>query len=285
LANPGDGTIIAMMSDARVQGLLDLAKRLATEAAAIALPRLGKVAVRRKPDDSVVTETDHAIQGHVLDAVAGSYPDHAVCAEETLMRPSDFTSPTHARYCWVVDPLDGTRNYASGLPCFSTSLAVLDYGRPIIGVVFEHNLKWLYAAGAGLGATCNNAPIHVEENPANSDMLVGIPSSKDQQTVNVLRDWVATPGLVCRNLGSIALHLSFVASGALAAAFCKRSKIWDIAAGALLVSEAGGRITDLSGVDWMSFDLAVDPNEDLPILAAAPKTHQRLLASIQAATR
>jgi fructose-1,6-bisphosphatase/inositol monophosphatase family enzyme len=113
------------------------------------------------------------------------------------------------------------------------------------------------------------------------DLLVGIPSSKDRLTVSVLREWAAQPGMVCRNMGSTALHLAMVASGALGAAFCKQCKIWDIAAGVLLVTEAGGRCTNVDGTDRLPFDLAADPNQDLPILAAAPKTHERLIRSIQ----
>ena len=199
----------------------------------------------------------------------------------------DIVSPaaTEARFCWVIDPLDGTRNYAYGVPCFSTSLAVLDRGRPVVGVVFEHNQKLLYAAIAGMGATCNGSGIRAAEVLEGRDVLVAFPSSKDQTTVDVRRDWVPRRGLVGRNLGSTALHLALVASGALSAAFCKRSKIWDIAAGGLLVTEGGGLITDLSGAERMSFDLAAAPDEDLPVLAAALQTHRQLLATIQAATR
>jgi fructose-1,6-bisphosphatase/inositol monophosphatase family enzyme len=91
------------------------------------------------------------------------------------------------------------------------------------------------------------------------------------------------PGLIWRNLGSTALHLGLVASGALTAAFCKRAKIWDVAAGVLLVTESGGRITDLSGADLAPFDLTDPPDRDLPFLAAAPKTHERLLRTIRTA--
>ena len=283
LVNPGIHVIIGQMPARTVQGMLDFAKRLAAEVSPIALSGFGETTVAYKADDSVVTEADLAIQDHILTGIARAYPDHAVCAEETQSESHTFPERTDARYCWAIDPIDGTRNYASGLPCFSTSLALLDAGRPVVGVVLEHNLGLLYAAAQGSGTTCNDAPIHVEEVPEGSDMLVGFPSSKDQLTVDVLRDWVPRPGLIGRTLGSTALQLALVASGALTATFSKRSKIWDIAAGVLLVSEAGGCSTDISGANRMSFDLTVDPNEDLPCLAAAPKAHERLLASIRTA--
>jgi myo-inositol-1(or 4)-monophosphatase len=276
------------MADKLVQDMLDLAKRLAHEATAIAQARFGRIhpsQVTRKPDDSVVTETDHAIQAHLLKAVGEAYPEHAICAEEAF-EPTDVSAdPATARYCWVMDPLDGTRNYTSGFPCFATSIAVLDQGRPVVAVVLEHNLQLLYAAAAGQGATLNGRPIHTVEAPVDGDMLVGIPSTKDRLTVSVLRSWTATPGLICRNTGSTAFHLGMVASGALAAAFCRRAKIWDVAAGVLLVTEAGGRATDPFGDECVPFKLDADPDADVPSLAAAPRTHERLLESIRAAVQ
>ena len=108
-----------------------------------------------------------------------------------------------------------------------------------------------------------------------SEPLYGPPTS-------VLQSWAATEGFVCRNLGSTALHLAMVASGVLAGAFAKRSKIWDIAAGWLLVSEAGGRITDIRGQDQLPFALDADPNRDLPFLAAPPEMHKYLLETVRA---
>ncbi len=281
LANPLTGGIITQMPTPAIKDMLDLAVRLATESTSIALSRFGHTTTTLKADDSVVTEADHMVQDHILGGIAGAYPDHAVCAEETLSQSHRFPGRTDAQYCWVIDPIDGTRNYASGLPSFSTSIGVLDRGRPIAGVVYEHNVRLLFTAGLGMGASRNGTPVHVEEVPKGCDVLLGIPSSKDRMSVNILRDWVAEPGLVCRNFGSTALHLAYVASGALGAVFCKRAKIWDIAAGVLIVTEAGGRITDAQGVDRTSFDLSLDSNEDLPFLAAAPLVHDRLLESIR----
>lgn len=263
--------------------MLNLAKQLACAAGEFSLPRAGRELVEYKPDSSLVTEVDRSVQAHIVSAIRERFPDHAFLAEETIPGPASRCDPASTRYCWVIDPLDGTRNYVSGFPCFATSLAVLERGRPVIAVVFEHNLGSAYTAVAGQGAKFNDHPIHVEEVPADSDMLVAIPSSKDQLTVDVIRSWVATPGIICRDLGATTFHLALVASGALAAAFCKRSKIWDVAAGALLVTEAGGRITDPVTGNPLLFDLAVDPNTDIPFLAAAPQTHQRLLGTIQTA--
>ena len=277
--------MIELMQDSLNYELLALAKRLATEATSLARSPSERVEIRRKPDTSVVTDVDYAIQARILEAIAETYPDHAVRAEESVLDPTAHAQPGSARYCWVVDPLDGTRNYASGFPFFATSIAVLDQGRPVVGVVHEHNLGFCYAAVLGQGATLNDRPIHVHEPPADDDWLVAIPSSKDSFTVEVINAWVSTRGFVCRNVGSAAVHLAMVASGALTGAFAKQCKLWDIAAGLLLITEAGGRITDPDGDELLPFRLDGDPEADVPFLAATPDSHRHLLTTIPTARK
>jgi myo-inositol-1(or 4)-monophosphatase len=192
--------------------------------------------------------------------------------------------PSAARYCWVIDPIDGTRNFVNGVPCFSTSIAVLDRGQPVVGVVVEHNRRDVFEATLSGGARLNGDPIHCADPPPNRDTLIGLTSDKTSLTRKVLEAWSATQGIVLRNLGSTAVHLALVASGALAADFCCLCKIWDIAAGALLITEAGGRITTPYGDPRIPFDLSLEPTAKLPILAAAPATHERLLRTIRNAT-
>ena len=265
------------MQGSPLSEMLNLATELGVEAASISQARFGKAVSQRKADDSVVTDTDYAIQAQIVKRIGEAYPDHAILAEETPSGGDDRRDPTRARYVWVVDPLDATRNYASGLACFATSIAVLDHATPIVGVVYEHNLRHLYTAVSGGGAFLNGRSIRVVEPPMNHDHLIGIPSSKDELTVRVLRSWVGTNGFILRNLGAATLHLAMVASGALEAAYGKQTKIWDIAAGVLLIREAGGLITDPSGADLLPFDLTADPNRDLPFLAGGPTMHGRLL--------
>lgn len=260
--------------------LLKLATRLAKEAGEIALAA-DRVDATRKPDDSLVTETDHTMQAHILDAVAKEFPDHGAIAEEEIRTPQTLAPAVHARFTWVIDPLDGTRNFVAGVPCFATAIAVLDGGYPVVGVVAEHNVGQVYAASLGHGATLNGQPLRCLEPAPNSDWLLGIPSTKDDLTVAVIRHWATISGFVNRNFGSTAVHLGMVAAGSLTAAFCKRLKIWDLAAGMLLVTEAGGMVTDPYGNPLVPFDLSADPNRDIPFLAAPPGVHQRLLRTIR----
>ncbi|MBU0718861.1 MAG: inositol monophosphatase [Planctomycetes bacterium] len=271
------------MPDALIQDLLTLATRLATEAGDIARERFGHTRSQMKADASLVTDADQAIQARILSTIAECCPDHGVVAEEMISHPQVHADRTTARYCWVIDPLDGTRNYAQGFPIFSTSIAVLDRGRPVVAVVAGHSLGQLYTATIGTGATLNGQPIQAHDPEVGRDLLLAIPTSKDPLAVYVAHAWTAQRGFIVRNLGSTALHLAMVASGALNGAFSKRCKIWDLAAGLLLVTEAGGCITDATGRDLLPFSLTADSATDLPFLAAAPATHERLLQTIRPA--
>lgn len=256
--------------------MLELASRLASQAAAIALPRVRERPTQRKADSTDVTDVDRDVQAFVLTEIARQYPDHAVIAEETSADGSSRRGAGNARYCWVVDPLDGTRNFIVGFPCFSTSIAVLDGSRPVASAICEHNLGRLYTARLGGGAFVDGKPAAAYEPPPHEDWLVGGPANKDAISVRVLQHLVATRGLIYRNLGSSAAHLAWVASGALTAAFARKCKIWDIAAGILLVREAGGVVTGLSGEE-LRLDLAAPPELDIPFLAGHPRSHARLL--------
>lgn len=268
------------MADESLADMLTLARRLGIEAIDVTRPHAGRIKPEHKSDRSVVTEADRAIQRNIVSTVSEQYPRHAFLAEETLDTPNAYPDRASARYCWVIDPIDGTRNFVAGFACFATSIAVLDRGVPVVGVVVEHNLGHVYTAIAGGGSELDGARLTMIDPDPEGDMMVGVPSSKDALTQAVVGLWQGTPRLIPRNVGASAVHLGMVASGALVGMFCKRCKIWDVAAGALLVTEAGGRITTPFGQARVPFDLAADPAVDTPILGAAPQAHAQLLAGI-----
>ena len=270
-------------SDAPHESMLELAVRLATHAAEISLSRIEEAKVSRKFDNSVVTTTDNEIQAMIVEAIADKFPSHAVCGEETAPTAGACIAPPEARYCWVIDPLDGTRNYVARLPCFATSIGALDRGVPVVGVVYEHNTRQLFTATLGGGAHLNDRQVFVNQLPPESKHLVGIPSTKDDMALKVSAAWHATPGLVCRNFGSTALEMGLVASGSLSGLLGRQVKIWDIAAGTLLISEAGGIITDPLGNSILPFRMDADPQRSVPILAASKSVHGWLLESIRTA--
>lgn len=262
--------------------MLNLARRLAIEAQAMATEAADRITITRKPDDSVVTEADHAVQRCIVEAINATFPDQAIVAEEARTTQGTRLDPARTRYTWVVDPLDGTRNYAVGFPCYATAIAVLENADPVVGVVHEHNTGRTYTAIRGRGAQLDGRPFRLTEPRDARDHLIGISSTKDAFTVRILRTWVPTKGLILRNLGSAAMHLALVAAGGLSAAFGVKCKIWDIAAGALLIAEAGGVLTDPTGKPLTPFDLSADPNRDLPYFAGSPRVHAMLLPTLRA---
>lgn len=272
------------MSQPALEAMHDFAVALARHAGTMSLAARDRLVTERKADRTVVTETDHAIQRHILAAIARQFPDHAVAAEEKLVNVDAHALLNKARYTWVLDPLDGTRNFVAGFPCFATSLALLDQGEAVIGVIAEHNLGQVFHTSKGSGAWLDDQPIQTREPNPEDDWLVAVPSTKDLLTVQVASRWIAARGLVCRNTGSTAIHLALVASGALAGAFCKRCKLWDVAAGFLLVCEAGGRVTDPQGRKYQRFALDADPDLDLPFLAGAAGAYETLFAMIHDVT-
>jgi myo-inositol-1(or 4)-monophosphatase len=208
----------------------------------------GQRDVKLKSTFELVTDADHASEALVISAISRQYPDHAVVAEES------GGTAAEAGYTWLIDPLDGTNNYAHGLPIFSVSLALLHDGAPLVGVIYDPTRDELFAAERGEGARCNGRRIHVSENAslAASLLATGFPYDYATNPDNNAREFTTLAGRVqgVRRLGSAALDLAYVAMGRFDAFWELRLQPWDSAAGALLVSEAGGRVTDWRGGDW-----------------------------------
>lgn len=275
--------MMGMMHTESPTALLEFARTLARQAVELARKWSGEIDPSFKRDGSVVTAVDRALQDHIVGEIARRFPGHAICAEEKMQHPERHASAREAKYCWVIDPLDGTRNFALGFPCFATAIGVVAGGVPVAVVVREHNLDTECFAARGEGAYRDGVKVAVSDPPEGTDTLLGVPSTKDELTVTLLRHWAAVPHIVTRNVGVSNVHLALVASGGLSAAYNRRAKIWDVAPGALLVTEGGGRMTDPFG-DELIFDVAADPDLDVPFLAGAPRIHARLLDSIREAT-
>ncbi|MBI1825655.1 MAG: hypothetical protein HY287_09510 [Planctomycetes bacterium] len=269
------------MSDESPKALLELALEMAREAVALSHGWQRAKDVSFKRDGSVVTALDRAIQELIVSRIAERYPGHGVCAEEKLSKPEAHAPLKSARFVWVIDPLDGTRNFALGFPCFATAIGVLDRGVPVAAVVHEHNLDAAYYATRGGGAFRDGQRISVFDPGDKDEFLLGVPSTKDAQTVTLIRHWAGISRIITRNVGVSNVHLALVAYGGLAAAYNKRAKIWDIVPGALLVTEAGGRITDPFGKELVPFDVTADPDRDVPFLCGAPRAYEWILASIR----
>jgi myo-inositol-1(or 4)-monophosphatase len=215
--------------------------------------RAGQVIVERYPAGhtltikghrDIATEVDTAAETVILDLVRARFPDHAILSEEA------GGGGVGDGYTWVVDPLDGTTNYAHRLPVFSVSIGVLEGSEPLVGVVHDPLRDHTFVAERGAGATLDGAPLHVSQVARLDQAVVGLDwghSDAERGRTLELVHRVAPRCTTVRAMGSAALALAYVAAGWLDAYFNLMMKPWDVAAGTLLVSEAGGRCTTMEG--------------------------------------
>lgn len=200
--------------------------------------------VRYKGEVDLVTEMDERAEGIIKEALLGAYPSYGMLAEEggTLHGEDD------AR--WIVDPLDGTTNYAHGLPVFAVSIALEKAGEVVLGVVYDPIGEETYVAERGGGARLNGGPISVSGTDELIRALVVTGFPYDRDDVPAALDLFGRFSMLAqgmRRLGSAALDLCYVAAGRLDAYYERGIHAWDVAAGSLILQEAGGRITDYRG--------------------------------------
>lgn len=228
---------------------LATAVEIAVRAGDIQVERLGgEVRIEKKGTIDLVTEVDLEVEAMFREVIAERFPTHDVLAEELQQ---EAPAGAASRYCWVFDPIDGTVNYAHRLPIFCASLALECDGRPIVGAVYDPTRRELFTAESGGGARLNGTPLKVSQTTHVADALLctGFPYDVHRtagEVVGLFRDFVAQARAV-RRLGSAALDLCYVAAGRLDGFWEQRLHPWDVAAGSLIVEEAGGRITDLTG--------------------------------------
>ena len=203
--------------------------------------------VSHKGTIDLVTEADVAVETMFRKLIAERFPDHTILAEEF----GQDASTRGASHCWVFDPIDGTNNYAHGLPIFCSSLALEIDGRGEIAAIYDPTRQELFVAERGGGALLNGRPIHVSAagTLVNSMLVTGFPYDVHQripEIVGLFGEFVGRARAV-RRLGSAALDLCYIASGRMDGFWEQDLKPWDIAAGTLIVEEAGGMVTDFSG--------------------------------------
>jgi myo-inositol-1(or 4)-monophosphatase len=233
--------------------MLEFAIELAREAGEILMRAYGTVergGVGYKGWRNLVTETDLAVEEHLARRISERFPDHGILGEERVSRPA---APGGAAHRWVIDPLDGTTNFVHAHPMFCVSIGLERDGEGIAGVVFAPYLEEMFTAQRGAGACLNGASCRVSTEGDLSHALLasGFAYRQDELANTNLENW-ARLSLVARGLrrcGAAALDLAYVACGRYDGFWELYLSPWDVAAGALLVREAGGRVTDLSGGD------------------------------------
>jgi myo-inositol-1(or 4)-monophosphatase len=254
--------------------MASLERRVAIDAARDAghllkreLPGSRRIAYKGSPTN-LVTEMDARAEELIVSRLAATFPDDAVLGEER------GASTGRSGRRWIVDPLDGTTNYAHGLPTFAVSIG-LEIDRCVeLGVIFDPNLDELFVAERGRGATVNDRPLAVSPTETLDESLLatGFPYNNPVAADNNLREYAAF-SVRCRavrRMGSAVLYLAWLAAGRFDGYWELRLGPWDVAAGSLLVQEAGGRVTSLTGG---ALDL------DAPSLVASNgRVHDAILA-------
>jgi myo-inositol-1(or 4)-monophosphatase len=230
--------------------------------------------IDKKGTIDLVTEVDLECERMCRAVIAERFPDHDVLAEELSSGPGERARSSHR---WVFDPLDGTTNYAHGLPIFCASLALEIDGAAVVGAIFDPTRRELFTAERGVGAFLNGTRLAVSAADTLLDALLvtGFPYDVHRQTGDLVGLFGAFLGQAraVRRLGSAALDLCYVAAGRFDGFWEQHLKPWDVSAGALIVEEAGGRVT---GMDGTLFDPAA-----AHLVASNGHVHEQMLDVIR----
>jgi myo-inositol-1(or 4)-monophosphatase len=237
--------------------------------------------VDRKSKRDVVTNVDYASEALVIKAISERFPADAILAEESG-RQHGATRTARSRWArraWVIDPLDGTVNYANGIPFFCVSIGLVEEGVPVVGVVLDPLRGDCYAATAGGAATLNGERVKTSDKDALGDFVVSLAIIGRGGIARERR--VAQEIRIGRRMGSAALALAYVASGRFDA-FVQNGglSLWDIASAGLIAERAGATVSDLYGGPWWN---VTKRGPRLSIVAAPPRHHGKLLELLREA--
>jgi myo-inositol-1(or 4)-monophosphatase len=239
----------------------------------IMMSRFGTgIRVDKKGTIDLVTEVDVAIERSFREMIGERFPDHAVLGEEMGGSAAPPPGP-----CWVFDPIDGTTNFAHGLPIFCASLALEVDGVAQVAAVYDPTRRELFTAERGSGAFVNGRRLQVSDAATLVDavLVTGFPYDVHQRVDEIVGLFAAFVGQAqaVRRLGSAAIDLCYVAAGRMDGFWESDLKAWDIAGGALIVEQAGGRVTDMSGAPFSS--------RAGRVLASNGRLHDAMLAVIR----
>jgi len=255
-----------------------VAARLAGQHATEAM-RYVKATVKNGTE--LVTEADRRCQQIIVDRIKETFPDHGFIGEEGEAGQI-FKCPPRGEPAiwWVIDPIDGTNNFAHGIPVFAVSIGVLLEGRPIAGVIFDPSTDSMYSAVTGGEAQLNGRHIQCNSDDIGPLTSIGL----DSHFGDTVPAWVQTVMTQCRfrNFGTTALQMAYIASGGLVGTIVCTPKLWDIAAGVVIAEAAGAITTDWQGQPLFPMDLDNYEGQPMAVLTANRTAHPKLLEQINA---
>jgi myo-inositol-1(or 4)-monophosphatase len=269
---------------------LQFAVETARTAGAVAARYYGTVARLTKTHatttEEAVTEADRATQRHIVEALRRRFPKDGIIGEENDTGDAiTFDVPDHVGRNWVIDPIDGTNNFISGIGIWCICMGLLENGVPILGVVYDVTRDQVYCAARGEGAWLGNRRISALPTPMSDSSVLMLTSNlvdAKGRAPDWCKRWLSQTNWKIRIFGSAAMEAVQVAAGVAHAAITVNGKLWDCAAPAAIVLEAGGTITDLKGNAIFPYDLRHYTGAKVPFLAAAPNARDQLLREIAA---
>jgi len=255
---------------------IELAKTTAISGAKTAGKVLGdnflsKKNMSLKDKSSIVTEMDLKAEKIILDMIKSNFPDHDILSEE-----AGLIGDNTAKYTWVIDPIDGTTNYYYGMNPYRVGICLLEDKRPILNVLYNPTKDELYVAQKGEGAFLNDKKITVSGNTDlnNSVIMTHLSSRKEARTKTLsVLDNIFSKSMHMRLFGSSLASLSYIANGKFDVYFSVSLKPWDILPGALLIEEAGGKVTDIKGGEITY--------ESTSVVATNGKVHDQILKLLE----
>lgn len=239
-----------MKSNNTLDDYLKICEAAARTGGAAVQSWVGKFEVRQKGPADLVTQADLASQEAIRRVVLGAYPNHSLLGEEDDRGQAEVS---RTEYRWIADPLDGTTNFVHGVPHYCVSLALERRGEPLVGAIYNPVSEECFTAATGQGAWLNGKPIRTSQVTDLSEALavMGLPPQVKPDSSDFLVFLKAV--FSCQSIrrsGSAALNLSYLAAGRYDVFWSYGTKIWDVAAGVLLVREAGGALCSAQGTDY-----------------------------------
>lgn len=257
--------------------MLNIAIQAARQASKVILrfeDQMDKVSISEKNENDLVTQVDHLSEEVIIEQIRKSYPAHTILAEESGMHKQEAQN---SEYCWIIDPLDGTKNFVHGFPQYAISIALMHKNALMLAVVYDPIRQDLFTATKGQGAYLNSRRIRVSQTKKLEDALLGTGFPfRDKQHIkpylNTFQNiFPRVSGI--RRAGAAALDLAYVAAGKLDGFWEASLKPWDMAAGVLLIKEAGGIVSDFHNEGNF-----IDSGN---IIAGNPRIHKELTGLVQ----
>lgn len=268
------------LTSTEIRPILELATVAARLAGQRAMEEMKFTTTSIKTDDTMVTEADRKCQKIIMDHIKEQYPDHGFIAEEGKPSTPLIQPPRGDEdIWWVIDPIDGTNNYAQGMMTFTVSIAAFKENTPIVAAIYEPATDSMFTTSKNADAQLNMSRINVSDKQIDRFSSFGIDSHFKPEMAPLIMNLMQKTRF--RNLGSTALHLAYVAKGAMIGTITTVAKLWDIAAGTLLIENAGGNVTDLKGNNIFPLkDMQTAASQSYHTLATNKKVHQDFLKII-----